>query len=73
MDVAPTILYLLDLPVPEGFDGRVLTECLDPEILKTNPVRFEDIPLETEVPGFVLTETEEEEIKKALRGLGYMD
>jgi predicted AlkP superfamily phosphohydrolase/phosphomutase len=73
MDVAPTILYLLDLPVPKGFDGKVLTEALDLDILKTIPVRIEDIPLEVEVPGFVMTETEEEEVRKALRGLGYIE
>jgi len=27
VDLAPTILYLLGIPVPEWMDGRVLTEC----------------------------------------------
>lgn len=68
MDVAPTILYLLDLPVPKGFDGKVLTEAQDLDILKTSPVRIEDIPLEVEVPGFVMTETEEGGGKKSSKG-----
>jgi predicted AlkP superfamily phosphohydrolase/phosphomutase len=72
MDVAPTILYLLGLPVSLGFDGKVLTEALEPDALKANPIRTEDIPLEVKVAGFEMTGTEEEEIKKKLRGLGYM-
>jgi predicted AlkP superfamily phosphohydrolase/phosphomutase len=72
MDVAPTILYLLGLPVSKGFDGKVLTEALEPDILKTRPIRVEDIPLEVQGTDFKMTETEEEEIKKKLRGLGYM-
>jgi hypothetical protein len=28
IDLAPTILTLLDVPVPDGMDGRVLTEIL---------------------------------------------
>jgi hypothetical protein len=31
MDVAPTALHLLGLPVPRSADGRVLMELLDPE------------------------------------------
>ncbi len=72
-DVAPTILYLLGLPVPEGFDGGVLTEALEPEAVKANPIRHEDIPLEVESTEFVMGRTEEEEIRKRLGGLGYFE
>ena len=72
MDVAPTILYLLGLPIPKGFDGKVLAGALEPEMLKACPIRVEDIPLDVGLPEFAMTETEEEEIKKELRGLGYM-
>jgi predicted AlkP superfamily phosphohydrolase/phosphomutase len=30
LDIAPTVLHLLDVPVPEDMDGRVLTELLEP-------------------------------------------
>jgi predicted AlkP superfamily phosphohydrolase/phosphomutase len=73
MDVAPTILYLLGLPIPKGFDGRVLTEAMEPDALKVSPVRVEDIPLEVEVPEFVVEGAEEEEVRKKLRGLGYIE
>ena len=73
MDLAPTILYLMGLPIPRGFDGKVLTKALEPKILETHPVRYEDCPLEVEAPGFKMTDVEEEEVRKKLRGLGYIE
>jgi predicted AlkP superfamily phosphohydrolase/phosphomutase len=32
LDIAPTVLHLLGVPVPEDMDGRVLTELLRPEL-----------------------------------------
>ena len=31
LDIAPTVLHLLGIPVPPGLDGRVLTELLTPQ------------------------------------------
>jgi len=73
MDMAPTILHLMGLPVPKGFDGKVLTEALEPEVVKMFPIRVEDIPLEVEVPEFLVEGAEEEEVKRRLRGLGYIE
>lgn len=36
-DVAPTILYLLNEPIPDWMDGRVLAEMLEPETLAARP------------------------------------
>jgi predicted AlkP superfamily phosphohydrolase/phosphomutase len=40
LDVAPTLLYLLGLPVARDMEGRVLTEILDPGFAEGNPVTF---------------------------------
>lgn len=40
VDVAPTLLYLAGLPLARDFDGRVLTEALEPELLKSQPLAF---------------------------------
>lgn len=40
MDVAPTVLHLLGLPVPRASDGRVLLELLDPEGAGSRPIRY---------------------------------
>ena len=39
-DLAPTLLYLLGLPVPRDMDGRVLTEMLEPGFARDHPVTF---------------------------------
>jgi predicted AlkP superfamily phosphohydrolase/phosphomutase len=39
MDILPTTLYLLGLPIHAGVDGKVLTEVIDGDYLKENPIR----------------------------------
>jgi arylsulfatase A-like enzyme len=75
VDPAPTILYLLGLPIPADMDGQVLTQALDPALLGRRPIRREergggDAKAEH---GSYLDAKEEEEIKDALRGLGYIE
>jgi len=73
MDLAPTILYLLDLPIPEDMDGKVLLDCLDDDLTSARPVRYTaPSDKETEVGGGY-SEEEKEELRKRLRGLGYLD
>jgi hypothetical protein len=40
LDLAPTLLYLLGLPVARDMEGRVLTEMLEPAHARDNPVTF---------------------------------
>jgi predicted AlkP superfamily phosphohydrolase/phosphomutase len=75
IDVAPTLLYSLGLPVPEAMDGRVLTEAVEEGHLQNNPVRFcksEETPSSPESGGDY-SEDEAEKIEKRLQGLGYID
>jgi predicted AlkP superfamily phosphohydrolase/phosphomutase len=72
VDVAPTILHLLGLPVPTDMDGRVLTEALDERFLASRLVEYSD---EAAIPGPVgrgLSEEEAQEVTERLRGLGYV-
>jgi predicted AlkP superfamily phosphohydrolase/phosphomutase len=39
MDIAPTVLVLMGLPVAEDMLGRVLTEMIDPAFLEKHPIR----------------------------------
>lgn len=39
-DVAPTLLYALDLPVARDLDGKVMTAAFTKEILASRPVTF---------------------------------
>jgi predicted AlkP superfamily phosphohydrolase/phosphomutase len=75
VDPAPTILYLLGLPIPADMDGQVLTQALDPTLLDSRPIRREDRggrDGQGAGEGY-LDEEEEEQIKGALRGLGYIE
>src|SRR5205807_8488878 len=38
IDLAPTLLYLLGVPVPEDMDGKVLTSAVRPDFLAAHPV-----------------------------------
>ena len=67
MDLAPTILHLFGLPIPEDMDGRVLEDALTIE----RKVRYTS-PYSREMREFQFTEEEEEELKSRLKGLGYI-
>lgn len=41
-DLAPTVCYLLDLPVAQYMQGRVLLDAIDPAYLDTHPLRVVD-------------------------------
>ena len=69
-DVAPTVMYLLDEPVPAAFEGRLLAEALRPSLLDERPLEFSDdepaltVPAERESP---------REVEERLRSLGYLE
>jgi hypothetical protein len=40
LDITPTVLYLMGLPVARDMEGRVLTEMLDEEFTRTHPITY---------------------------------
>jgi predicted AlkP superfamily phosphohydrolase/phosphomutase len=77
MDLAPTVLYLSGLPIPQDMDGKVLTEIFTDSHLRANPVVFTErgqdpIPQLETVQTFYSDE-EREELEARLRGLGYIE
>jgi hypothetical protein len=60
LDVAPTLLYLMGLPVARDMEGRVLTEILDEGFARENPVTFipsyESLAVAPAAPGAPLEE-----------------
>jgi predicted AlkP superfamily phosphohydrolase/phosphomutase len=76
MDLAPTMLYLLGLPVPKDMDGKVLTQLFQPEYLAANRVRYGEATT-AEQSGVdqqqAYSQEEEEAIKARLQGLGYLE
>ncbi|NQU07600.1 MAG: hypothetical protein HQ583_03490 [Candidatus Abyssubacteria bacterium] len=74
VDMAPTILYLMGLPVDGDMDGRVVEEIIRDDYLKNHPPESTNYRARI---GFgradqPYTEDEEDILKKKLQGLGYM-
>lgn len=70
-DIFPTVLYGMGLPIPDDVDGRVALEIFNhsfnqnnlPEYIKADPEKFTSSGLEN---------SEEEEMRERLKGLGYL-
>lgn len=75
MDMAPTILFLMNLPILSDMDGKVITSIFKDSFLKSNPLTFIDSQsVKTEKPDEkVYTEKDEKQILDSLKGLGYLD
>ena len=71
-DVAPTVLYLLGLPVGEDMDGRVLVEALAPELLADRPVEWTPTHDTGMRGGKPRRSPVDEDILKELQTLGYV-
>lgn len=80
VDVAPTLLHLLDEPVPLDFTGDVLEDLFHPDFLAAHPIRRcppvgeppADGPHEP-APEQPYSADEEAELERRLRDLGYLD
>lgn len=72
-DVAPTMLYVMGLPVPDYMDGEVLLDAFRPEFVRAHPVikRSEPLPSGPTMPGGY--DAEEAELLSRLRHLGYIE
>lgn len=71
IDVAPTILHLMGLGVPDDMDGAVLTAALDPVALQRHPVRLVPAIGRDEAAG-AHDDDEDAELLEKLAGLGYI-
>ncbi len=73
LDIAPTILYRMGLPIPTYMDGRPLQQALTAEWVAAHRPVSEEASLEAPV-GVAESYSDEESaaIEARLRGLGYM-
>lgn len=65
IDLAPTILYMMDVPVPSDMDGKVLKDAFDPDYLKQNPVLYKEVPTDKKSPEYQI----KTKLRERLRGL----
>lgn len=72
IDIAPTVLHLLDIPVSQEMDGHVLEKVFLPTYLLSWPIRYTDDAYQRNRSETSYSESEEKQIEERLRGLGYL-
>jgi hypothetical protein len=76
LDLYPTMLYLLGLPVPKDVTGKVMLDALDPEFVRQHPVRtiptYETLGPARGLPGGRRESGQDERELDKLRSLGYI-
>jgi predicted AlkP superfamily phosphohydrolase/phosphomutase len=74
VDVAPTVLALLGVPIPADMDGRVLSAALEGGLLADLNITYEEAGerITAHQPAPQMSAEDEELIRQHLRGLGYV-
>ena len=74
IDVAPTILHLLDAGVPDDFDGRALVEMFEEDIASRDVlVRAASDQVALAATNGDYSADDEQAISERLRALGYLN
>ena len=74
MDIAPTVLYLMGLPVPSEMDGQILKDFLTDDFLAKHEIMYssgDESGTEDEIAAY--SPDEQDIIAERLKGLGYLD
>ena len=74
IDIAPTALYLMGIPIPEDMDGRVLTDIFDEAYLADHPVQWQrqSEVEEGQLSDDAYSDAEADEVRRRLEELGYL-
>jgi predicted AlkP superfamily phosphohydrolase/phosphomutase len=75
IDLAPTILHLLGIPVPDDMDGRVLVDAIKADYLQKHPVSFSASTTDgCEAPSApAYSDEDAARVEERLRSLGYIE
>ena len=74
-DVTPTLLYLMGTPIPENYDGRLITELFSNDYLNLNTPRYQVMGDKLELSPDQSTTAKQDDFEKSkelLEGLGYL-
>lgn len=72
-DLAPTLLYVMGLPIPDDMDGRVLLELFSEEYVESHPLRHQKGEEGSQGGEYSYSDEDTERVSERLRGLGYME
>jgi predicted AlkP superfamily phosphohydrolase/phosphomutase len=72
LDVAPTLLWALEQPIPESMEGTIRHD-LFAEGARSGPAAYMDFATQSFNTDFIYSEEEEESVRDRLRALGYIE
>lgn len=77
VDVFPTVLFTMGIPIPEDTDGKVLTEIFKEDFIQSNPIKIgeqqETVDYMKAQDERAYSDNEAALIEERLKGLGYID
>jgi predicted AlkP superfamily phosphohydrolase/phosphomutase len=74
IDVAPTVLFAMGLPIPYEMDGRPLIEMFDSTFVQALEKRSHSAVMDSHaIEDVAFDDTEEEQVMDRLRRLGYLE
>jgi len=71
-DLAPTLLYLQQCPIPNYMDGRLVSEIITPKFKEQNLIRYVERPLDFRDNLGHWDDDKEAEVVERLKKLGYL-
>jgi len=72
VDIAPTVLYALGLPIPADMDGRVLTDAFAPAKVAARPPEYAEDSVAEDARGTGYSPEDTDVVIERLRQLGYV-
>ena len=72
IDIAPSLMYMMGLPIPRGLDGKLPDSVFLAEELEARPPAYFDLDDVIEGADGERKSMEDESVKQRLKGLGYI-
>jgi predicted AlkP superfamily phosphohydrolase/phosphomutase len=77
INVAPTLLHSLGLPVPADIEGRVATECYDANFIRGHPILYDEPTFSPDLltgqSDHEKEDADQDRVLAGLRALGYIE
>jgi predicted AlkP superfamily phosphohydrolase/phosphomutase len=74
MDITPTILYIMGVPISNDIDGKILMDAIDEDFAEKNlPSYIDSNDDETGNDSDIYTEEDNDQIAQRLKDLGYLE
>jgi arylsulfatase A-like enzyme len=73
VDIAPTLLGLAGVSIPDDLDGAVITEVMSGRSVMGSVVRNRTAEVSREAPADPYTEDDRRTLEQRLRSLGYLE